>query len=132
MAKNVSVKLELDSLSKILARRGLQDNGPAQKEAASELKRLCEPYVPMNTGILKSTAQVQQDGVLYGARPKNKSGTEYGQSYAAKQYYSNAGTGKDGTSQGGTRGKQWDKRMMADRGEEYINAVAKIVGGKAK
>lgn len=120
MAKNVSVKLELDSLSKILARRGLQDNGPAQKEAASELKRLCDPYVPMNTGILKNTAQVQQDGVLYV------------QLYSANQYYENGGFGKEGMNQGGQRGKQWDKRMMADRGEEYINAVAKIVGGKAK
>lgn len=120
MAKAVSVKLELDSITAILARRGLQANGPAQKKAASELKRMCDPYVPMNAGILKNTAQVQKDGVLYV------------QPYAAKQYYENGGCGKEGTSQGGQRGKQWDKRMMADHGKEYIGAVAKIAGGKAE
>lgn len=120
MAKNISVKLELDSFTKILARRGLQSNGPAQKKAASELKRMCDPYVPMNTGTLKNTAQVQQDGVLYV------------QPYAEDQYYGNGGFGKDGTAQGGQRGKQWDKRMMADSGKEYINTVAEIIGGKAK
>lgn len=108
----VSVHLKLDPVNKILARRGLQDNGPAQRMAASELKRMCDPYVPMQTGTLKSTAQVQQDGVLYV------------QPYAAVQYYTHKGNGM--------RGKHWDKRMMADRGNEYINAVAKIIGGEAK
>lgn len=120
MAKNVSVKLELDALSKILARRGLQNNGPAQKKAASELKRMCDPYVPMLSGDLKDTAQVQQDGVLYV------------QPYAAKQHDTNTGNGQEGTNHGGLRGKHWEKRMMADRGDEYVGAVAKIIGGKAK
>lgn len=120
MAKSVSVKLELDPLTKILARRGLQGNGPAQKKAASELKRMCDPYVPMNTGTLKNTAQVQKDGVLYV------------QPYASSQYYGNGGFGKDGTAKGGQRGKFWDKRMMADHGKEYVSFVAKTVGGKAK
>ncbi len=35
-------------------------------------------------------------------------------------------------SGGGTRGKEWDKRMMADRGDEVVKAVAKHVGGRAK
>lgn len=120
MAKDVSVKLELDSLTKILARRGLQANGLAQKKAASKLKRMCDPYVPMLSGTLKNTAQVLPDGVLYV------------QPYAAKGYYENGGRGEDGTAQGGQRGKFWDKRMMADHGKEYIGAVAEIVGGKAK
>lgn len=112
MAKETSVKLELDPIDKIIAKRGLQDNGPAQRMAASELKRLCDPYVPMLSGMLKNTAQVQQDGVLYG------------QPYAAKQYYENGGSG--------LRGKHWDKRMMADHGKEYVEAIAKIAGGEAK
>ncbi len=120
MAKGVSVKLELDSITKILARRGLQDNGHAQKKAAAELKRMCDPYVPMLTRTLKNTALVEQDGVLYG------------QPYAAAQYYGNGGNGQDGTALGGTRGKYWEKRMMADKGDEYINKVADIIGGKAK
>lgn len=120
MAKSVSVKLELNSITKILAQRGLQSNGPAQKKAASELKRMCDPYVPMNIGTLKNTAQVQRDGVLYV------------QPYASSQYYGNGGFGREGMKQGGLRGKQWDKRMMADHGKEYICAVAGIIGGEAK
>ena len=30
------------------------------------------------------------------------------------------------------RGRDWDKRMMADRGDEVVKAVASYVGGKAK
>lgn len=30
------------------------------------------------------------------------------------------------------RGKEWDKRMMADRGNEVIDDLAKFVGGKRK
>lgn len=120
MAKGVSVKLELDAFSKILARRGLQENGPAQKKAAAELKRMCDPYVPMLTGTLKNTALVEQDGVLYV------------QPYAATQHDTNAGNGQEGTNHGGMRGKHWEKRMMADKGDEYVGTVAKIIGGKAK
>lgn len=115
-----SINLKLDAMDKILARRGLQSNGPAQKQAASELKRMCDPYVPMLSGTLKNTAQVLQDGVLYT------------QPYAADEYYTNAGRGSEGQHNGGQRGKHWDKRMMADRGKEYVGAVAKIVGGEAK
>ena len=111
MAKNISVKLELNAVSKILLQRGLQDNGPVQRFAASELKRMCDPYVPFLSGTLKNTAQVQNDGVLYV------------QPYSQKQYNGNGGSGQ--------RGKQWDKRMMADHGKEYISAVAKKAGGEA-
>lgn len=120
MSKGTSVKLELDALDKILARRGLQDNGPAQKKAASELKRMCGPYVPMQHGDLKNTAQVMRDGVLYV------------QPYAAEQYYTNSGHGSEGIYNGGERGKQWDKRMMADHGKEYIQTIAEIIGGEPK
>lgn len=30
------------------------------------------------------------------------------------------------------RGPEWDKRMMADRGDEVTDAVAEFVGGKRK
>ena len=32
----------------------------------------------------------------------------------------------------GLRGKEWEKRMMADRGDELKKAVAKYVGGKVR
>lgn len=111
MAKDITVKLNLDPLEKILKKRNLEPNGAAQKKCASELKRMCDPYVPMNTGTLKNTAQVQNDGVLYT------------QVYSAVQYYNNSGWN-------GQRGKEWDKRMMADKGKQYIEACSKIIGGE--
>lgn len=116
---NVSVHLNLPDAAKIITSRGLQDKGPVQRGFAQIVKDTCEPYVPMRSGTLKNTAQVQEDGVLYE------------QPYAAKQYYTNAGKGTDGTANGGVRGKEWDKRAMADHGSEVTAAVAKMVGGKS-
>lgn len=114
----VKVVLDLPDARKIIQSRGLQDKGPIQKFFSSEVARQCEPYVPMRTGTLKNTAQVQPDGVLYD-RP-----------YAKRQYYENGGNGTDGTAVGGQRGREWDKRMIADHGDEITTAVAKKVGAE--
>lgn len=105
------IDLKLDPAAKIMAKRHLDDTG--RKKVASEVKRLCDPYVPMNTGMLKNTAQVLTDGVLYG------------QPYAAKQYYENSGWNTP-------RGAYWDRRMMADKGGALTKAIAAFCGGEAK
>lgn len=103
------IELKLDPITKIKAKRHLDDTG--RKKVASEVKRLCDPYVPMNTGVLKNSAQVLTDGVLYG------------QPYAAKQYYENSGWKTP-------RGAHWDRRMMADKGRELEKSIAAFCGGK--
>ena len=50
--------------------------------------------------------------------------------YARKQYYSNAGYGKEGNSKGGLRGKLWVKRCWADNGKNICKSVAQFVGGR--
>ena len=76
--------------------------------------------------LLKGTAQELTDRI------------EYVQPYARKQYYENKGTGTQGTTKHSQhnykclRGKEWDKRMWADRGKEIVEATAKFCGGKAK
>lgn len=108
----VKIELKLSPMASLLAARRLDKTG--QKQLASEVKRLCDPYVPMVTGTLKNTAQVLSDGVLYP------------QPYAARQYYTNGG------SSDGHRGRAWDKRMLADRSGELTKAVAAFCGGEAK
>lgn len=108
-----SVKIQLDPAETILARRYLNNNGPAQRFMAQRVESLCNPYVPFLHGKLKDTAQVQQDGVLYI------------QPYARKQYYEN-------NRDNGQRGKYWDKRMIADHGRGLINDLAHYVGGQPK
>lgn len=106
----VSIELKLDPMTKIKARRHLDDTG--RRKVASEVKRLCDPYVPYKDGPLKNSAQVLTDGVLYV------------QPYAAKQYYENSGWQTP-------RGAYWDRRMMADKGDQLTESIAKFCGGKA-
>lgn len=105
MAKNngMTVKIQMDSSDKILLKRGLQKDGTAQKFFTSEVARLCDPYVPMDTGALKDTKDVKVSSIVYV------------QPYAARQYNTNVGKG--------LRGKYWDKRMWADRGNEIVRSV---------
>lgn len=107
------VKIEMDPVDKILLKRKMDPNGMGQKFFTHEVRRMSDPYVPMRSGVLKNTA------VEY---PKK---IEYVQPYARRQYWENKGDGR-------LRGKQWDKRMWADRGPEIVKSVANYVGGKVK
>ena len=106
------VKLQMDPVQKILTKRNLNRNGAGQRFLTGEVRRLCDPYVPLLNGPLKNTAVEDVDRITYI------------QPYAQKQYHENPGNG--------LRGKYWDKRMMADRGGELVRSVADFCGGKAK
>lgn len=123
------MRLELDPTDKIKLRHMINENGSAQKYLTHVVRRLCDSYVPLDKGPLKNTATEDVDHITYV------------QPYAAKNYYTNAGRGTQGTTkQYGrkglnthcTRGKLWDKRMMADRGDEVVGSVANYVGGRVK
>ena len=123
----VTVKVDIDT-AKILRERGLGGDNRAQVYLASEVKRLCDPYVPMQSGTLKNTAVVASDG----------SAVTYIQPYAHYQYYGEAMAGRAPKqytgdkltySGGGMRGAQWDKRMMADKSKELVSNLEKFIGG---
>lgn len=113
-----SVKLNLDPMQKILLKRKLSNNGEAQKYFTHMVRTISDPYVPFDTGALKNTARESTNKIMY-VTP-----------YAPRQYYENAGGGVQGTQKGGLRGKQWVKRMWADRGPEIVKAVANYSGGR--
>lgn len=108
-----SVVIKMDSTQKILLKRYLDKDGKAQKFFTSEVARLCDPYVPRLTGNLKNNKKVAASYIHYISP------------YAQKQYNENRGG-----NNGALRGKQWDKRMWADRGDEIVKSVARYVGGK--
>lgn len=123
------MKITVDiNTAKILKERGLGGDHKAQKYLASEVKRLCDPYVPMRQGLLKNLAVIASDG----------STLTYTQPYAHYQYYGEAMAGRAPKKYTGNsltyngapmRGPQWDKRMMADRGTELVGNLEKFIGG---
>ena len=123
----VSVKVDINT-AKIMRQRGMGSSNEAQKFLASEVRRLCDPYVPFQQGMLKNQNVIAQDG----------SSITYTQPYAHYQYYGEvmAGrapkhyTGKKLTYNGAPmRGPKWDERMMADRGKELEDNLAAFVKG---
>lgn len=128
----------------ILERRGLGRSDVARIQLAEQVARLCDPYVPMSAGSgahMKARYTVAPDGsfityegpyahfqyvgeVMVGAH----SGSPWAKSGEPKRYAGRELTYNDAP----TRGKEWDKRMMADRGDELIRAFARCVGGKKR
>lgn len=128
----------------ILKARGLGSSNAATKLLAETVARLSDPYVPMSPG---SGAHMKEGYTIAG----DGSSITYRGPYAHFQYvgevmvgvktgspYAKSGEPKRGTGRAleyhgaPMRGKEWDKRMMADRGDEVIKAVADFVGGKPK
>ena len=93
----------------------------AQKYVDSEVLRLCDPYVPMDTGMLKKSGI---EGTVLGSGL-----VEYIAPYARLQYYTNAGRGKQGLTKQNShnykclRGKLWFERMKADHKDEILNGL---------
>lgn len=123
------MKIEVTSnlnVKAVLKRKGLGPDNGAQKYLAARVRLRCDSYVPKQSGTLKNTAQISEDG----------SSLTYSQPYAHYQYkglvYGPNVLTKNGwrsmASKGGKRptgsklrhreapmrGPYWDKRMMAD------------------
>lgn len=126
----MKVKVDIN-VQTILKRRGLGADDNARIFIASEVGRLCDPYVPMQQGTLKDTRVIANDGrkLIY---PQPYAHYHYrGEVMAgrAPKHY----TGKSLEHHGAPmRGPEWDKRMKADRIDDLVQSVANYVGGKPK
>lgn len=115
---------EIKSAVKLASKRGINTGGKVQKYIDSEVLRQSEPYVPLLTKALIRSGTINT---------KIGSGeVVYRTPYARRQYYENAGMGKEGMSKGGRRGKQWFERMKANHREQILAGAARIAGGKAE
>ena len=123
----MKVKVSVDiNTSKILAERGLGASNKVRKYLASEIVRLSDPYVPMQSGTLKNQHQIASDG----------SEIVYTSPYAHYQWYGEvmAGrapkhyTGREISYSGApTRGARWTERMMIDKGHEIEKNVENYI-----
>ena len=112
------VQFSMKPTADILAARGLDPMGKAQKFIDSEVLRLCDPLVPMDTGNLKQSGErattIGSGNVLYNAE------------YAAVQYYETAQT----RSYDANRGSFWFERMKADHKDAILRGARKITGAE--
>lgn len=90
-----------------------------QKYIDNKVLQLSDPYVPMKEGELKESGT---EGTVVGSGV-----IEYTAPYGRKQYYENAGMGKEGVNKGGgLRGKEWFERMKADHKDEILEGLKKL------
>lgn len=116
-----SIKLHLDPTEKILLKRNLEKDGQAQRFMTSEIRRLADPYTPMDSSTLKNN-------VTMGAHT-----IKYNSPYARYQYFGVSKNGVDLKYNGAPmRGKKWVERCWADRHSDIVEAVARFVGGRTK
>lgn len=126
---NVNMTVNIDT-ARILRERGLGGSKEATRFLASEVERLCKPYVPFEDGGLTGSEVAGDDSVVYNAP------------YAHYQYHGEVMAGRapkhytgkpiDYHNDTGMRGPEWDKRMMADRGDEVRESFAHYIGGNPK
>ena len=118
----MNIKTRFNSTTIMLKDRGLNAGGKVQKAIDSEVLRRSDPYVPFKTGFLKKSGilgtKIGSGEVVYNAI------------YADKNYYHNAGKGKQGTANGGLRGKFWFERMKADHLPDILKTAKETAGGK--
>lgn len=135
----MKVVTNLDDVSTMLKKRGLEPNGRVQKLFTTTCAKEMDPYVPMQQGILKITRIIGTDSVTYNS-PYAKF-QYYGKvmiGVKSRRVFADKGerkvvTGRDLKYHGAPkRGKLWDKRMWADKKNKILNDVAKSAGGKAE
>lgn len=115
----MKIKVSFNPIKTLLNERGLDSGGKVQKVIDGEVLRRSDKYVPFRTGFLKKSGilgtKIGSGEVIYNAP------------YADKNYYHNAGRGKQGTATGGLRGKFWFERMKADHLQDIIKTAQNSV-----
>ena len=123
-------EFKMDSSDKILKRIGLNEGGEVQKYIDSEVLRLCDPYLPFQTGTLRNQGIL---GTVIGSGEVAWVSVKARYLYYGKVMVGPAPktvTDKDLTYNGAPmRGKLWFERMKADRGQEIIDGVQKMING---
>lgn len=129
------MKTEIDvniDAEKILNKYGLGHSKEAQKALADIIERKCRPYVPMSAGSgvhMVNMAKVTDEGILYPGPYAHYQYVGEAMAGMAPKYY----TGQDLSYHGAPlRGKQWEKRMMADKGEEVEKDFEAWLRGRNK
>lgn len=135
-----SLKLKMNDTNKILKDHGMQENGAVTKWLRDTVDRFCDPYVPMESGMLKKNSKTYPSNheikytspyahyMYKGQLMVGPTGSSYARTGEKKHY-----VGKLLKFQGAPkRGGEWEKRMMNDRRKDVIKSVQNFIekGGK--
>lgn len=116
--KNDKNKAELQ-WNDAFAKNRTQGFNKVQVFIDNEVLRLCDPYVPKDTGMLIKSGIL---GTVVGSGE-----VIYQAPYARNQYYTNSGNGNH--NKNGLRSGFWFERMKADHKNEIFEGAKKIVKG---
>lgn len=105
--------LDLRPVAEILNNHGLSAGGDVQKHMANQLMRIFDPYVPLRSGVLKSS--VKSDS------PYTQ--ITYDGPYAARLYHKP----QYNFNQAPRRGAYWATRAYADNKDVFINDLQNYV-----
>ncbi len=117
---DIKTKLIIYDIKKSMAKRGLETQGRVQQFIDSEVLRLCDPYVPMDTGQLK------QSGTRHTRIGSGR--VVYKTPYARRMYY-NPQYNFQGAPM---RGAYWFERFKANHRDEILKGAAKVAGARGE
>jgi hypothetical protein len=116
---DMSGKLIIHDIRNSIKKRGLETGGKVQKFIDSEVLRVTDPYVPMDTGTLKSS------GIRNTTIGEGK--VIYRTPYARKLYY-NPQFNYQGAPM---RGGKWFERMKIDHKDSILKGASQIAGARS-
>lgn len=121
---------ELDSVNKILKKRGLEERGYVQKFIDNEVLKRCSKYIPFRTGALMNMGII---GTVIGSGEVSWIGVKPRYLYYGKVMVGpppKTVTDRDLTYYGGPqRGAFWFERMKAAEGEEIVKGAQELANG---
>lgn len=120
--------------AKILKKYGLGSDHRARKYLATAVAKFCDPYVPMSAGSgghLKNSKKIAPDGstLTYLGPYAHYQYKGLAMAGSPPKHYTGAALRYNGAPM---RGKEWDKRMLADRGKDLEKDFATYLGGRSK
>ena len=130
-----AVNVKFNDTNQIINAHHLDEKGKVAYFATQDVYRLSEPYTPRDSGMLYRNVEIKDNSIkymapyahyqYYGMQMVDKNGSSYAK-LGEKKHYSN----KPITyHNGGLRGKQWDKRLVADRLNDIISDIQKYIEG---
>lgn len=131
----MNIKINMNSVNKIVKDHELDENGRVTKFLRDEVYRLYEPYIPWDNGNLYKQVTYPNNHSIKHTVPyahymyKGKKAIGASRPKGIKRKISNIPLKYQGAPK---RGGEWEKRMINDKGTELCKNIEKFIknGGR--